>query len=272
MTFRPINDEHAVGLCVFAIGFNRSFAASTINAVGEIDHSWTAKLPATTVMNVTEFDDAILPVAPAKSKQGRAYAILRPDGTTVWQLRIFNNQIEVLCSRYTRWKPTLVQVTEFLKLIFPAVLSGQEKDLRVFNFGLRVVDQFFGPVRYSLEDLIVRGCHLPSVVFDAGSRWQNQTDWSESFDTHTLVESLTTTSQLVKLSKPGEKPTESTTVILDHNLDWRHNDISNLPVFDLEITELFTRVMQSLHERNKKLLQGLLSDEIQNRIALNGTT
>ena len=144
MSFKPINDDHAVQSVAFSLHFDRPLDQRVIQHIQSQHHRWQPDLPAVQIPQMFGFE-----VGPAGQtpKQivghGVEFSYLRPDGTPAWQLRFDVGNIVVECTRYTRWARVWQAANGHLQTALEVIAtSGIQPDVQVAGFSLQCTDRF----------------------------------------------------------------------------------------------------------------------------------
>jgi uncharacterized protein (TIGR04255 family) len=271
MSFEPINSDHAIQSCQFGFALSRAVKHTTLQSIFEAHPHWMQLLPAISMGNASEFEaEAVTPLSPTRSKQGLLSAYLQPNGSADWQFRIFHNQVDVICSRYTRWDHVWSQA----KQLFGYALGGiqkNEKDLRVVSVGLRVVDHFSTGESYNLSELFKPNDLLPKSVYGSKRMWHCHLGWfddpAESSNlSHINFDALHQTI----VSGPGDEM-ERTIIQIVHTLQYRLTaDASDVTewLVTADVIRKIERAMSDHHASNKSLLRALLHKSMADRIGL----
>jgi uncharacterized protein (TIGR04255 family) len=272
MTFLPVNDDHAVANCQFAVGLSRSLSGGTIQALLAAHPGWMQTMPA--IASGTADDmvaDAITPLKPPRSKNALLSAFMRPDGSATWALRIFCNQIDLACTRYTRWDPTWDVAKSVMAQVL-SVVSKAEKDVRVSSVALKVVDHFLAREGYSLDELFKSDSWLVSKVFGVGDYWHSHLGWFEREGADRILNQVDFDAQERVATVTDGQPDTRINIAFTHTLQHRFSSESQDSASDLtpEANQMSAveRSMIMLHNRNKAMLLDVLQPKMAARIGL----
>lgn len=260
--FQPVNEDHAVALCEFALGFDGAFNGSTIDALAESHQAFEERLPAAAT-GPFEVAQAIVPTIKGNTRNAVTFATLRADGTHVWSLEAGYNELRASCTRYTRWARSWDFARELFETALPTI-SSRQPDRRVSTIALYVVDQFFTTEKtYNTADIIRPNGWVGDSVFKKGGLvWHSNNGW---FDSHSLGPLLNILN--VRVSREGGR--FALTVV--HHQQLRIDEGKRLSVNKLDtfVTEL-NSAMMDLHENNKATVTELLHADLAKRVGLGG--
>ncbi|WP_157505485.1 hypothetical protein [Geminicoccus roseus] len=267
MAFVPLNDDHAVASCDFALALSRPLPRSAISELQSLAASLAAELPASAMVQPSDVDDAIVPII-SNGAPGIELAYLRPDGSPVWALRLINNEIFVSCTRYTRWEKSWDQARSYLWQAL-AKLALIKFEAAVAVIALRVVDRFSSNEDTAkIDDLFQRHSWLPDPIFAGGPLWHNHSGWYSDHDSGPTLNNLNLTAQRVQ---DGQGPAR---IVIDivHRLQLRLRSSEILSQDSIQsIQAVIDQHMNDLHLNNKVVLHGLLQPVVLDRIGLKVT-
>ncbi len=200
-------------------------------------------------------------------------AHLHPDGSASWALRIYHNQIDVVCHRYTRWAQVWSQAWSIFAHVLD-VLASEKQPTKVVSVGLKVVDQFVGPNDYDLNELFQPSVFIPAHVFAAGPRWQYTIGWFEKQNAITCNLSVETLLRTV-VSGPGPEDRKDDLLIqISHarhtRLQRNDPELENWNVGAPSLESNVLSAMTDHHGANKTLLLELLRESMIRRVGLRG--
>jgi uncharacterized protein (TIGR04255 family) len=260
--FAPINDDHAIEQVVFSVAFARPFSADELASFRRNHDRWAEELPA--IREPVGFAVAVetektLKVEPAP---GVEFAIVRPDGSAVWALRIVGAEIIVECSRYSRWARVWKAAREYLERAFDLVATFDPPSAMV-RAALAVQDAFVAPTEgYELAGLLKETALLPSAIFERGLNWHTHTGWFSELEGDRVL-------QNVNIDGVGEgagNASMARVAILHVQIAAREGPDSAEPA--QRRVEWLDRLMDGMHQQNKILMEQLLATEIIARIGL----
>jgi uncharacterized protein (TIGR04255 family) len=255
MDFEPVSDDHAIEEVIFGCNLSRSVTPMDMRALFDLHSQFSEELPAASLEN---------------DGSGRLqFAYLRPNGTPTWSLQVFDNNIVVVCTRYSRWAKVWATSRRYLATALGAIQDIDKTE--VLGFTLSVTDRFKSNKDKSQSSTLLRknDWTMPAALGIDGA-WHNHVGWFDE-------------------GVPGWK-------ILNHlNIDCRHGaqsrgssdfvtkDISirhyqqcrlqnPLKIYEVlrEKSEVLDFMPASLHRQNKAVLDKILTEEMKSRINLQG--
>lgn len=260
-TFAPINDDHAVTWVKFGLHLDEPIEQMTIEAARRAG-DWLEDLPAVTNLPGVRVPTGIGMIeVPAVQ-----FAIVRPDGSPLWALRLSGQLIEVECSTYTRWDIVWAQAKAYLSAAWKLVREEQD-EVNIIDFNLEVDDKFTSEV----EDYIIRDVFRDSEYFNispifSSGIWQSRAGWVEAFPDISVVHTLTMQCSGVYEGRDFRAPYG---VSVRHlvNVVRKGNNESDLSDND-EVASYIDQAADLAHARNKAVLSALLEPRMAERIGL----
>ncbi len=260
MPFEPVNEDHAVALCEFAVGFDGPLSSQSITDIAAQHDQWRELLPASAV-GPADATQAIVPVLQGASRKGVTFATLRADGSHVWALECAFNEVRVSCTRYTRWQRSWEVARQLLKDVVP-IISKQQPDRRIGVVALYVVDHFVSPDQdYRVEDVLQRNKWIPDQIFGLGRIWHSNNGWFESHNAGDVLHLLNT-----RVSRESGQLDLS----IVHHLQLRISAGQFVDVNSDAWVDLVSAAMNDLHQSNKRVLGEHLHPDLSRRIRLGG--
>jgi|CXWL01.1.fsa_nt_gi uncharacterized protein (TIGR04255 family) len=269
MTFRPINDDHAVERCDFAVGLNAPLSPRDTNLLHSNSSNWAEELPSTSVAEAEPNTDSTAQLVLGPNNVGLQFSYLRPDGSAVWSMQCAFNEILVSCTRYTRWVSTWEVAKSLLTKVL-SVLRESQNAKQVISVGLRVKDEFYAPVDGNVATALVASRFLTGHALIHPSAWHNNLGWFDTLDSSPVLNHLNISTRN-ELSKEGLRRH----LQLVHLQQIRLEDIDRSPPLAKEEDFVATvgsieKQMTELHLRNKKTMKELLHPNLAARIGLGG--
>jgi uncharacterized protein (TIGR04255 family) len=274
MAFEPINDDHSVDVCQFAVGLTASITTQTIAALQRHHPLWMNDLPAESLVSLDDFSgEAITVLRPPRTQQAYMAAFLKPDGSPLWALRVYANQIDLTCSRYTRWVPTWGLAQAVLSRVLGVIAEHGPPGLKIAAAGHRIIDQFATQPGYRLDELFERESVLPPYVFDVGDHWHCHTGWFEDAerrrDLLNLSFNVTNQAIISSMDKREHRLILSVAYSIQHRFVVEaEQDTSGAP--ELTDSAQVNEWMNTFHEANKRFLGRLLKPDMSEAIGLSG--
>lgn len=260
MTFVPINEDHAVAACSFAIGLDTSFNAAALNHILSQSDTWSDLLPARAVVDM-EPEESIVPLMPGVSSKAVHFANLRPDGSQVWFMRCGFNEVLVGATRYTRWQKTWdVAKSLIARVATQATDVFAQREVHVATVALQVVDKFYSDGPAAIGSALCRSEWVGDRFFSANSRyWHSHTGW---FDEHATGEVLSHLN--CGVAREGERDV----LTLTHAQQFRLKEGSLVSLSGEKMISRVDEIMTKLHVNNKAVVKAQLSADLSKRIGL----
>ena len=184
-------------------------------------------------------------------------------GKIAWGLEIFEDRIAVTCGQYTRWKEVL---PEALNLLGQGFKFLDLSTLSINAIGCQVVDKFIysgHPGEYSLEDVFsINSKFLTENTRNSGELWHVFQGWFDHSDDSKYLNQLNISSTLQNANLVA---------VIDHSVHQALKD----PLSALELLPLGNSAnrlrdfFNSAHQKNKAILNSLLSSAKKKEIGLN---
>jgi len=265
MSFSPINDDHAIRSAKFAVQLSQPVPNSLIEKLSAHHAPWRGDLPATAV---TEHQGFIAGPdgKPIMSQfPGVEFSFKRPDGNSVWLLRVAGHSVEVETTRYTRWGPTWERALRFLEGSLRGLLEASEDvPLGVGGVALTVLDVFTTPdAEPSFDDLLNKR-EFPENLLKRGALWHCHTGWFTKRLNAMILNQLNVDSRQEQKNNviSGDVATSVDVSIL-HKQGFRINEPLNATINGLyDVVKIVSDEMSFMHGENKKILCNLLSESM----------
>ncbi len=265
--FEPINDDHAIEQVVFTLSFERPFSNDELAAFRSNHNRWSEDLPA-----VRDAPGFTMVVGPDKSLKAEAapgveFAFVRPDGSAIWAMRVFGPEIAVECTRYSRWVRVWGAARNHLSTAL-TLLSERKVPNSLVRATLVVQDAFSSDEEnYDLHQLFNASELLPASVFQRGANWHAHTGWFDQIGAGRILHNVNVDAVG---GAPFEGPNGSKArVAILHLLS-----ASREPANEIEAAQdrlgWLDATMPVLHDKNKLLMDTLLTRPLADRIGLEG--
>lgn len=265
MGFRPGGDRHAIQEVVFVANLTRPFTPEELSRIEEIyEERWKADLPkkhTPTPFNVVL--NGMVAASPAQAQL--IFDAYRRDGALDWRLNVNGEWIAVNCLSYTRWNEVWARAKSYL--VDALEVCGESNPITAIS--LQYIDMFVwegGVDDYDLHTLLKSDSDLLSGnIFGKGPLWHQHSGWFEP--THAPIAGRC----LVRTHLEGVQQEKGYAVKADTFLNVTlDSPISLSTIDDDDQRERVEAGFSILHVQNKKMLERFLSDEMANRILLNG--
>ena len=266
--FTPINDDHAIEQVVFSLAFGRTFSKEDMSAFRERHGLWSQELPA-----IREPMAVALAVETEKNLRfeqapGLEFAVLRPDGSAVWALRVLGPEIIIECSRYSRWARVWSTAQRFTKAALEIIANLSDPPPLV-RASLGVQDAFVAPIgAHDPASLLQHGPLLPEAIFSRGPNWHAHSGWFADASGHTVLHNLNIDAVGALPGAPVEGAMARVAIL--HLLSVTRTDAQASETPDARLLWL-DNLMSVLHQQNKSLIGELLIPELSQRIGLRGS-
>jgi hypothetical protein len=260
--FQPVNDEHAVVECKFAIGFDKPLSGRSLHGIHTNKSNWIDLLPASGLMEM-DVSDSIVQILEGPTSQAVYYATFRPDGSPVWSMRCGYNELMILCTRYTRWNPTWQLAKTLMSRALQAIVEFES--VNIANIALYVEDAFLcHGDSYDVDRALNRGSWISDDVLNSGLYWHSNSGWFVKSDSGLILNHL-------NVGVSGGAQSFKLRLVHQQQLRLEQSLTSsqdNLPF----VSDFFEKVMGRLHMANKNVLGSLLHEELAYAVKLNGSS
>lgn len=269
MSFRPINDDHAVLSVAFSVHFDRPLNQRTIGYLAGQHHRWQADLPA---MQMPQMFGIEVGAGGSPPRQivghGVEFSYLRPDGTPAWQLRCDGGSITVECTRYTRWdRVWQTAKTHLLAAVEVIVESNEQPDLKVLAAAIQYTDRFIGePRENNFNEIFSENRFLSKASFEFGDIWHTHLGWFEKdSDGDPVLNNL-------NIDAKNDAAQEGSPIVVDilHLQQVRYNERLTILDFSSAAEARLETLMTTLHEQNKLVVREILEPQMKRRIGIEG--
>ncbi|MCK1517124.1 TIGR04255 family protein [Bradyrhizobium sp. 190] len=276
MSFRPINDDHAVQSATFAIALNRPLAWSSIEALIKSSLDWRKELPAIDLPQTMEVQINPQTGTPVnRITRGVEFSHKRPDGSASWQLDVLGSEIRVTTTLYTRWAPTCAKAGDILLGVAGQLaMLESARGLGVLAISLHVADVFATTdEKPDYSELFARNDRIPLALFSFGRLWHTHSGWF-------MPRPAGFGSVLNQLNIDARTGTDDTSltaipdtqirIIIQHNQIYRPTEPINFGSSgENALVDAVLREMPQMHQNNKAVLRDLLTPSMQQRIKVN---
>lgn len=252
LAFEPINEDHAVQVVEFSLTLNRQVTEDDVRNIVRTHRSVVDDVPAVGGL--------------ASGDVGIELSYRRPNGTSIWAVSLFDDVIQVECSRYTRWDKVWTTARRLIAFTANACVMTVAET----KFGrprLAVTDKFL-PVTSDaqLQELFQPGPLLPESLFSRGRAWHCNQGWFEMLERDDRI------LHQLNLAGKGElhfelgamEPKQRFVVSVEHVQEYR----SQYASWSDDDTEWLDAQMKGMHINNKEVLRNLVSAPVQEVIRL----
>lgn len=270
MGFRPLGDRHAIQEVVFILTFARPLNALEIEKFASSHDLWKAELPKSLRPEVFQVflgptgPEGIPPPPPPTSISPVIFQSFRRDGTLEWQMQANQNWLAVNCLSYSRWDAISKQA---ISLLVKGLASFQTDELPILGMTLQYIDTFVweGDLNtYSCSSLLNQNSKLlPSAFHPDGPVWHFH---SGGYDLSGIAETGRRLMRRIHIDSLIEGPSSVTRMDISLTSDFL-TKAGELQA--ITIDKIYAE-MNWLHDENKKLLAEIISNDMQQRIALFG--
>lgn len=249
-----MNDDHAVTSVGVQLKLDEFVEPAALNEATQTDPGWKADLPALTSLPAVTLANGVQAI----EVPGIQSAIVRPNGTPIWALRLHGVDLTVECSTYTRWADIWGKARGYLERAF-ALVKRHQPDVHILEVNLAVADAFVTDDHdYLANELFRAGGFLGDGFLSRGGSWHCNTGW---FDEEPVRVLHALNIQATGRRDGAGKPKGPYRFTVMHS-----QRASNLGDFPFE--KVSPLVSDVLHENNKSVLQSVVSDEMLKRIGL----
>lgn len=262
--FQPVNDDHAIDRVEFALTFARPFEPTDLDVIRSRHELWRADLPRISepAIFALNFDGPNKPVRP-EPMSGIEFSFVRPDGTSVWALRLIGNQAIVECTRYSRWAKVWGAAQRHLENLLE-VLNDQDVPNPIASVSLAVIDAFtVDPATYKLDELLQPGDLVPAAIFSRGLNWHVHAGWFEIANAQQVLHNMNVDSMVRPPGPTG--PLASVSIL--HTMVLAR-DANSDGVDRAADKGWLAHAMENLHMSNKSLMSALVTPSLLQRIGL----
>lgn len=268
MSFEPNKDHHAIVEVVFGIRLARNVSAKEIEALIEAHPKFKEDFPRLNRTQIIQFaiGDGPPPKNMPQPTAGVSFDAMKRDGTLDWRLRIDDNMIFVNCLSYTRWSEIWEKVRQYFTVAGEFAVGS---DNSVVGFVLQYIDVFRWTSEidtYSIGEFLDRESkHLPASIFECGPLWHLHQGWyrpSEPPLDGRLLERI----HLDAVFEDKQVPIVKADTFLQLELLKSHTWASIFHDDD----SFGTVAYRMLHEVNKEMLRSILTQEMSEKVGLNG--
>lgn len=194
---------------------------------------------------------------------GFEFSCVAPDGSQEQAIRYMPGLLTIHFSKYKSWESVLSASRRHLAEFFLPSLNLKTNPIRAIS--LRYIDKYTytGDSEEARAGLLFKpnNRYISEQCFEVGPSWHCHTGWFEEESGHSKT--------LNQLNASGQVVNESAVVTIDHNEVCYLHELRKT-IEDLVNTRPnFESTLESLHRKNKLLLQNILLDDMLRRIGLN---
>lgn len=260
MAFDPVSGDHAIAEVVFGVSFSRPFTQPEIERVVKNHAKWQDTLP-----RLNRTAGFSLMVGGAQFPPGFqlgggvSFERIKPDGTLDWRVLIDQNNIFVNCLSYTRWADIWPQVKNY---ILDVIGVASASDSLITSAILQYIDifQWNSDVGgYNVGELMKAGENVPAMLFNKGHLWHLHQGWFEPVENGRVLERI----HIDAVERDEGIPIVKFDTYMQHQLQTFYTPTEAMNSGWLEST------FDSMHDKNKLLLNSFITDEMATRIDLN---
>jgi len=268
--FRALNERHAIHEVVFVVTFQKAFESGQVGAVMAAHEGWRELLPNMNplMLQALAIGPKANPVLRDQGIRGVSFERLKQDGSLQWRLLLQENFTAVNCLSYTRWVDIWPEARRLLDATATLLVKAQQP---VVGVALQYIDDFIwdGPQEeYSIDQLIRQNStYVPNSVRGKGPLWHLHQGWFDEAKFPHDGRLLERTH--VDSTRQDKTGTIQTRIDMTLRLDFREPIQSRDALFGGErpkVEEIFSR----LHTLNKDTLRAYITDEMAEKIELNG--
>lgn len=266
LAFVAKSGDHAIVEVVFGFQLSRQWSPAEIERLAQSHSRWKADLPRLSRHEVQQImiGEGVPQAITLPGGPGISFERIKPDGEIAWRLRCEGNSIFVNCLEYTRWQETWAKASGFIRQILEAV--GAEK-IAVAGALLQYIDVFdwnADPKEYDIFKLLdSASSYVPKAIGDYGMTWHLHQGWFSASSEPVPARVLNKVHfDALQQNEKGEA-----TVRLDTVLRSDFNGRIAAKTFFDEKSAL-EGVFVDLHDKNKQLLRGFLTNAVCEEIGL----
>lgn len=277
MSYKPINQAHAIAEAIVYFQFYPEFSDDLIRSIVEAHDTiqdLPVKSPMTRFVTQIEAREGQEHTFSTQAPQivGRESKKYSPDRSLDWMLRSTENTVTCHCLSYGRWREFYSTARAYTNALFDKMTSD---DPFVTSVGLTVVDKFVyeGEFEsYSQKGLFREdNPYIVTRVKGAGSRWHCHSGWfeeSEFADFETLHQ-LNIDAAVTKT----EKGLSHVSTIVHNSVAKGRDGAAQGDQFRLSKLygghdDTLSSIIESLHKGNKLMMDKLLCEDMKKRINL----
>jgi uncharacterized protein (TIGR04255 family) len=264
MSFRPAGSDHAVVSNVFTLTLDTPLAEGAIQQLKTRPAPWSEMLPA--ARDAAGLEVAVQDGMPQLRRRAAIeHSFLKPDGTATWLLRVGGQEITVECNLYTRWDRVWDQAKGLLQQAM--TFSGTHSPSSVASFAMTVLDRFqTDDLNDNTKELFKVSNLIGSRLFDTNNLWHQHAGWLEADAAGELLTNVNIDVLPVDVGDRAkgkivnflhlQRLTPPAPILLTTNAD--------------DNGQLLEGIAARMHQRNKDILEVMLSDQAQKAIKLSG--
>ena len=271
ISFHPIHTAHAIEQVVFALQFASPLQGESFSALLENADRITADLPAHAILSQQGFminpHSGVVPFQPNGIITGKAFQRVAPNGSIEKALRVEQNSLSFHTSIYTRWMDVWSAARQFFEPLAPLYAAQSQ----LTQIGLTYIDKFewFGDLELCDPVVLLRpsSTYLSPNVYSAKDLWHSHTGAFTRTDSQTK-RLLNVNVDYVDDNRPDgqlRRVVAITTALTDMLNQPSYEPADVTPDTCVSFVE---RHMQQLHIVNKEVLGSIITEKMNQRIAL----
>lgn len=255
----PINRNNAIESSCFALVFQRPFNKHELQSLTRLEKELQGELPCYQPINSIR----VQMLGDGKTEQtlevsGALLQRFQPNGKPSWEIKVEHNTIEVSCFSYDEWS----NVWQKVKMYLLETIKGVENDNnKVILCVLKIINKFSEDLSsYDVKNVFsITTPYLTKNVFDKTNckLWHVFQGWFEEANEN---RAYLTNLNLITSEENGVIVTT-----IDHMIQ---RQFSKNPQVTSDLRGMLDEIFSDLHDKNKILLQSLLSDPCIQKIGL----
>ena len=276
LNVKPYSERHAIKNVVFALEFAQPVQSDFLRAIrsGTVNEQLQAELPRVIEQKALVFNFTTVgtnlgaPVGGAPQPLGGlTYDKLRPNGEAEWAVTINQGMLLVNCGAYSRWNGIWPEAKKLLSMILPTVLEATS----IGTVGLQYVDEFSSigdKEAFRLDDLFAaHGRFIPPNLLECRGQCHSHHGYFEDVKEPVAGKILTNVNVDVL-----EQPSRMVASITGSHRCMPFAPLAMGGVDEMLADDgLITRIWNKLHRCNKGVIGNILTEEVKNAIAFDGT-
>lgn len=286
LLFQPINDAHSIVELVFFLNFSSNLRKEDILGIKEIFNEKYKKFnkdtPVYKLEHKVKFNEEDTASIDSKKTTFSGFELESLDerGELNWGLSLSENKFLVHCLNYSSWEVTLDEIIGYISDVLEFLKDNDT--LLISNFGLKYLDRFVYSENIEESKLVSlfnrENIFLAKNILESGDVWHSNTGWFEDMPEDFIIENsyaFKCLNQLGVESKSNGKNNDIEEIIvsIDHGCFLIPKKvIENDSKYGIEVKHIsmgyINKCFNFLHDKNKIVLKGLLSDSMSKRINL----
>jgi uncharacterized protein (TIGR04255 family) len=266
---QPCGGAHAIKSVSFVIELDGSLTKDAFREISSLHPKLQDLLP-----RKTENNAIVFALDPSKGLQTRGstpelsgvvFDRLMPDGRAEWSLNVSPAHVVVTCENYSRWDKVWPRARSLFEVILPAVLRFRT----VTAIGLQYIDEFnwLGNKSEFQAHFLFREDtkYLPPNVFELTESWHNHHGFFQHCTSPCSHKELTN----INIGIADRDDSRVISIAAIHRALLSESIVS----FDAlmggdESPRHLDEFLETMHQRNKEVLDGLLTASVQEKIGL----